>query len=103
MGTGIVPPLAADAASNQGASPALAFILGLVPGVGFVYNGQYAKAVLQVVVLGGLFKLVDSPGNYLFGPLLIPLITLFFFYMPLDSLRAARRERRWAVGAVLVA
>ena len=30
-------------ANSQSASPGLAFLLGLIPGVGAIYNGQYAK------------------------------------------------------------
>ena len=82
------------AAPNDTPSPALAFILGLVPGVGAVYNEQYAKAVLQVVLLGGVFSLIRSRAASGLEPLLIPLVILFFFYMPLDSLRTARRLRR---------
>lgn len=83
-----------EAIVNDGPSPALAFILGLVPGVGAVYNGQYAKAVLQVVLLGGVFSLIRSKAASGLEPLLIPLVILFFFYMPLDSLRTARSLRR---------
>ena len=82
------------APANDTPSPALAFILGLVPGVGAVYNGQYAKAVLQVVLLGGVFSLIRSRAASGLEPLLIPLVILFFFYLPLDSLRTARRLRR---------
>ena len=83
-----------DAAANEGPSPALAFILGLIPGVGAVYNGQYAKAVLQVLVFGGLMSLIDSRAGGGLKPLLVLSMILFFFYMPLDSLRTARALRR---------
>ncbi len=90
------PPVSPEEAApaNDTPSPALAFILGLVPGVGAVYNGQYAKAVLQVVLLGGVFSLIRSRAATGLEPLLIPLVILFFFYLPLDSLRTARRLRR---------
>src|SRR5260370_29794625 len=37
---------------DTGASPGLAFLLGLIPGVGAIYNGQYVNGLLHVVVLG---------------------------------------------------
>src|SRR5512142_1490566 len=41
-------------------SPGLAFVLGLIPGVGAIYNGQYAKGVVHVVVFGLLISIVSS-------------------------------------------
>ena len=38
--------------SDPGASPGLAFLLGFIPGVGAIYNGQYVKGLIHVVVLG---------------------------------------------------
>ena len=31
--------------SDPGASPGLAFLLGFIPGVGAIYNGQYVKGI----------------------------------------------------------
>jgi hypothetical protein len=36
----VVPP---PEPVHPGTSPGLAFVLGLIPGVGAIYNGQYAK------------------------------------------------------------
>src|SRR5260370_4962007 len=55
------PPLA-----DPGASPGLAFLLGLIPGVGAIYNGQYVKGLIHVIVLGVLISIVsngDRPGG----------------------------------------
>src|SRR5271166_4593181 len=49
------PPVA-----NHDASPGLAFVLGLIPGVGAIYNGQYAKGLVHVVILGILISIVSS-------------------------------------------
>ena len=38
--------------ANEHVSPPLAFVLGFIPGVGAVYNGQYAKGLLHVVIFG---------------------------------------------------
>src|ERR1051325_10343647 len=38
-------------------SPGLAFLLGLIPGVGSIYNGQYAKGFVHVLIAGLLFSL----------------------------------------------
>src|SRR5260221_235022 len=49
------PPLA-----DPGASPGLAFLLGLIPGVGAIYNGQYVKGLIHVIVLGVLISIVSN-------------------------------------------
>ena len=45
---------------DAGASPGLAFLLGLIPGVGAIYNGQYVKGLMHVVILGILISIVSS-------------------------------------------
>lgn len=70
-------------------SPVLATMLGLIPGVGAVYNGQYAKGVFHVVIFGGLISLVNSEASAGFEPLFGLLIALFYFYMPLEAYRTA--------------
>jgi len=67
--------------------PGVALALGLIPGVGAIYNGQYFKAVLQVVVFAVLIEL--SNGNFL-GPMFGIGTAAFYFYMVLDSCRTAR-------------
>ena len=37
---------------SAGTPPALAFILGFIPGVGAICNGQYAKGLIHAVVFG---------------------------------------------------
>lgn len=82
---------AAAAPSPAGApTPVLALMLGLIPGVGAVYNGQYAKGVFHVVVFGGLISLMNSGASDGFEPLFGFLIALFYFYMPVEAFRTAR-------------
>src|SRR5947209_6605227 len=53
-------------------SPGLAFILGLIPGVGAVYNAQYAKGLIHAVIFGLLVSIQTSGA----APGLEPLIGL---------------------------
>src|SRR4051812_25468002 len=44
------PPSAAPPSAyavNLGVSPGLAFLLGMIPGVGAIYNAQYAKGLIH--------------------------------------------------------
>jgi len=53
---GVVPPPAPPGAPN----PGLAALLGFIPGVGAMYNGQYAKGVVHLVVFAILISLADQ-------------------------------------------
>jgi hypothetical protein len=75
-------------------SPFLALVLGLIPGVGAVYNGQYAKGVLHVVVFGGLISVISSGAADGSEPLFALLIGLMVFYMPIEAFRTARAMER---------
>ncbi|HZC42771.1 MAG TPA: DUF5668 domain-containing protein [Acidobacteriaceae bacterium] len=44
------PGVAGNVPPNWGAQPWLAFVLGWIPGVGAMYNGQFAKALAHVVI-----------------------------------------------------
>jgi Domain of unknown function (DUF5668) len=48
-----------------GPNPGLAALLGLIPGVGAMYNGQYAKGVVHLIVFAILVSL--SHENGIFG------------------------------------
>ncbi len=82
-----------SAAADPGASPGLAFILGLIPGVGAIYNGQYAKGLLHVVVLGLLISINSSGAAGGMEPLFGLLISLWFFYMAFEAYHTARNRQ----------
>nr|MDQ2901676.1 hypothetical protein [Acidobacteriota bacterium] len=46
------PPYPGDVRVDRRPSPGLAFVLGLIPGVGAIYNGQYAKGLVHFIVFG---------------------------------------------------
>ena len=58
---GVVPPPVPGAPS-----PGLATILGIIPGVGAMYNGQYAKGIIHLIVFAVLIMLA-SDVNGIFG------------------------------------
>jgi hypothetical protein len=76
-------------------SPGVAFILGFVfPGLGAVYNGEYNKALIQIVVFAtfilGLSSDMDDGMKAVLGILLAG----FIFYMAFDAMRAAQSKQR---------
>jgi hypothetical protein len=76
-----VPPL------NGEPNPGLAALLGFIPGVGAMYNGQYAKGIVHLVVFAILASLVDQNGIFLlfvFG---------WVFYQVIEAHHTARARR----------
>ncbi len=85
---GVATQAAAPAASS--ASPGLALFLGFIPGLGAVYNGEYMKALLHVVIFAGLVT-ADASGR---GQPFFGLMTAAFcLYMVIDSYRVASARR----------
>lgn len=94
-------PYVASSATPNGAqlpvvvetSPGLAFLLGLIPGVGAIYNGQYVKGLLHALIFGLLISLADSADGTAGEPFLAILATVFYFYMPFEAYHTARKRR----------
>lgn len=91
--TAAVPPPIA----NHDASPGLAFVLGLIPGVGAIYNGQYAKGLVHVIIIGLTISILSNGGARGFEPLLSLLLASFFFYMAFEAYHTARRRQQGLV------
>jgi TM2 domain-containing membrane protein YozV len=80
------------APSNSGASPGLAFLLGLIPGVGAIYNGQYAKGIVHVLIFGLLISVASSGDVGGLEPLIGIMIGVFPFYMAFEAYHTARKR-----------
>ncbi len=88
------PPVSAPPVARASVSPGLAFVLGLIPGVGAIYNGQYAKGVVHVVVFGTLISITESGSVGGLEPLFGMLIALWFFYMAFEAYHTASKRLR---------
>jgi hypothetical protein len=80
-------------AARSDTNPALAATLGFIPGLGAVYNGEYVKALIHVLVFGGLIALISSdiPGSYV--AFFSIALACFYCYMPIDAYRVAKARR----------
>lgn len=74
-------------------SPGLAFILGFIPGVGAIYNGQYLKGLVHALIIGLFITLLDNSNGTGAQPLLAILLAAFFFYMAFEAYHTARRRQ----------
>ncbi len=75
-------------------SPGLAFVLGLIPGVGAIYNRQYVKGLIHVIILGTLISILNSGATGDFEPLFGLLVALWFFYMAFEAYHTAGKRLR---------
>jgi TM2 domain-containing membrane protein YozV len=79
------PRLAGPAPAKTAKSPGLALVLSLFPGLGQVYNGQPAKALVFFFGWAGSIYL-SAEGNPMPFALLIPFV---YFYNMVDAYRSA--------------
>ncbi|HEY6412469.1 MAG TPA: B-box zinc finger protein [Edaphobacter sp.] len=77
-----IPPL-----GHGEPNPALAALLGIIPGVGAMYNGQYAKGIVHLIVFAILITLSDEHG--IFGIF----IAGWVIYQILEAHHTARARR----------
>ncbi|HYK62764.1 MAG TPA: DUF5668 domain-containing protein [Bryobacteraceae bacterium] len=80
-------------AANPDVSPPLAFILGFIPGVGAIYNGQYVKGLIHVVIIGLMISLLSNNSVAGFEPLVALLLSAFWIYMPFEAYHTAKHRR----------
>lgn len=88
----VQPPPVSPVFSGASTSPALAFLLGLIPGVGAIYNGQYVKGLTHAGITGLLLSLADASH----GPsdaFLVLLTIAWWIYMPFEAFHTAKRRQ----------
>ena len=79
---GTVPPASSEP------NPVLAGFLGLIPGVGAMFNGQYAKGAMHLIVFVVLLTLADNL-NWVF----YWFVWGWIFYQGFDAYHTARARR----------
>jgi hypothetical protein len=80
---GTVPPVRAD-----GPNPVLAALLGFIPGVGAMFNGQFAKGFVHILIFAVLVHLADRTEAV--GGLLV---AGFIFYQVFDAYKTAKAKQ----------
>ena len=83
-----LPP--APVPGRSASSPGAAFVLGLIPGLGAVYNGQYNKALIHIVVFFSIIVGLSSDIEDSAKVVLSFLLAGFVLYMAFDAHRTAR-------------
>lgn len=83
-------PQAVAAARPGDSRPAIAATLGIIPGLGAVYNGEYVKALIHVVVFASLIAAMAADLASSFQAFVVVSFVAFCFYMPVDAYRVAK-------------
>ena len=113
-----VPPVSAlpPAAASGRTTPSIAFFLGLFPGLGAVYNGEYNKALIHIVVFAAMiFGLTSELSDGAIVALSL-LMAGFVIYMAFDAMRTAEAKnagdkpadplevwsKQWPVGPIIL-
>lgn len=87
---GVVPE---PAALDSKGSPVLAFILGLIPGLGAIYNGEYNKALLHIVIFAGIILGLNLDLGGGAQAVLVCALVVFPFYMAIDAVRTVKARQ----------
>lgn len=74
----------------QAPSPGLAFLLGLLPGVGACYNGQFAKGLVHVFVFGMLISIANAHFSNGIEPLVVLMTIAWIPYMAFEAYHTAQ-------------
>jgi len=74
-------PVDADRASSRARAAAA---LGIVPGLGAVYNGDYWKALVHVLVFAAIITLIQH------SPIFAFVLVAWIFYMPVEAYQTAK-------------
>jgi hypothetical protein len=88
---GAMPPPVTYAYANV--SPALAFFLGTIPGVGAIYNGQYAKGLVHALIWGVLMSIANSRAAHGLEPVFIMVVIAWWAYMAFEAYHTARKRQ----------
>jgi len=78
---------------HSSGSPAVAFVLGFFPGLGAVYNGEYNKALIHIVVFAAMIVGLSSDLGAGADTALGLLLSGFIFYMAFDAMRTAKAKQ----------
>jgi hypothetical protein len=65
----------------------------MIPGVGAIYNGQYAKGLVHAIIWGVLVSIVDSRATHGLEPIFGMLIAVWMFYMAFEAYHTARKRK----------
>src|SRR5450756_141920 len=64
-----------------------------IPGVGAIYNGQYAKGMVHAIIWGVLMSIADSRAAHGLEPVFVMTVVAWMAYMAFEAYHTARKRR----------
>jgi TM2 domain-containing membrane protein YozV len=80
-------PAAGVVINPDAPNPAIATLLGFIPGVGAMYCGEFMKGLIQILIFAALIAAADRAD--FFGVL----VAFWYFYMVFDAYRTAKAKQ----------
>jgi uncharacterized membrane protein len=87
----------ASGVKSESGAPVLAFLLGLIPGLGAIYNGEYNKALLHIIIFAGIILGISLDLGDGAEAVLICALVVFPFYMAIDAVRTMKAKQSGVV------
>ena len=84
------PPAAAVPRGAGRSSPGVAFVLGLFPGLGAIYNGEYNKGLIQIAIFASIIVALSSDLSGGLDAMLGIFLAGFVFYCAFEAMRTAQ-------------
>ena len=97
---GVMPPAAVSAYAPPVVAtvrpwhsrPTVAFILGLFPGLGAIYNGQYNKGLIHIAIFASIIVALSTDIGEGLGAMLGIFLAGFVFYCAFEAMRTAQAK-----------
>ena len=90
----IAPPGQPVTPVQTNTNPGIAFLLGVVPGLGAIYNGEYNKALIHIVVFATIIVGMSSDDVGAGAEVALAFFLAgFIVYMAVDAMRTAKAKR----------
>ena len=86
-------PVSDHPVADPSVHPALALILGFAPGVGAIYNGQYAKGLIHAVIFGLLVSIESNLHHEGLAAFIGVMIGVWVIYQAFEAFHTARKRR----------
>ena len=86
----LVPQAAGTLTQHRAGNPGVAFLLGMIPGLGAIYNGEYNKALIHIVVFAAIIVGLSSDIGDGGEVALAFVLAGFIFYMAVDAMRTVK-------------
>lgn len=73
-------------------NPTVAGLLGMVPTLGAIYNGEYVKAFVHFAIFAGIIAVLSSGDAGGWEPLFGMGLAAFIIYMPIEAYKTAKAK-----------